>query len=74
MAYNFFGLQNGKECRCGNAYGTDTQYVQKPDGQCGGPRGLGKAWKNSIFKTCYREKGNSNFNLISKAFVSIFFS
>ena len=52
--YNYFALQNNGECRCGNDYGTAVQYVQKFDEECGGAEGLGRLWRNSIFKTCYK--------------------
>ena len=57
--YNYFALQSNGECRCGNDYGTDVQYVRMPDEECGGAEGLGRSWRNSIFKTCYK-----GFNLL----------
>ena len=50
--YTYFALQDGGWCVCGNDYGTESQYVQKHDSECGGPNGLGGGGRNSIYKTC----------------------
>ena len=54
--YTYYSLQNGDGvqgwCACGNGFSTMPQYAKKPDSECGGPRGFGKAWRNSIYKTC----------------------
>ena len=50
--YTYFALQDGGWCVCGNDYGTESQYVQKHDKECGGPNGLGGGGRNSIYKTC----------------------
>jgi len=51
--YTYFCLQNDGWCACGNDYSTKPKYVRKPDNECGGARGLGRAWKNSVYKTCH---------------------
>ena len=50
--YRYFSLQNQGQCFCGNAYATASQYKKMPDGECGGAKGIGKAWRNSVYKTC----------------------
>ena len=52
--YNYFALQAGGWCACGDSYGNKPQYKQKYDKECGGPRGMGKGWRNSIYKTCIK--------------------
>jgi len=51
--YTYFSLQYYGYCFCGNAYSTKPQYVKKPDNECGGARGNGRAWRNSVYKTCH---------------------
>ena len=51
--YPYFSLQNNGHCRCGSSYSTMPQYVKKPDSECGGARGLGGEWRNSVYKTCH---------------------
>jgi len=51
-AYTYYALQNNGWCVCGNGYSTKPQYVKKPDSECGGTRGLGGPFRNSIYKTC----------------------
>ena len=55
--YTYFSLQNKGQCFCGNGYSTKPQYVKKPDSECGGARGLGGAWRNSVYKTCRVSQG-----------------
>ena len=50
--YEYFALQFNGQCRCGNQYGTKANYIQKLDDECGGPRGLGKGWRNAVYETC----------------------
>jgi len=62
--YKYFALQNNGWCVCGDAYATEAQYVQKPEGECYGgiaqwggnssPNGNGNggAWRNSVYHTC----------------------
>ena len=54
--YSFFSLQFGGYCFCGNAYATSYRYQKRPDSECGGENGLGRIWRNSVYKTC----GNRN--------------
>merc|ERR1712136_471902 len=51
-AYTYYALQHNGWCVCGNGYSTKPQYVKKPDSECGGTRGLGGPFRNSIYKTC----------------------
>lgn len=55
--YKYFALQNNGWCACGNAYSTKPQYIQKPDGECGGAAGLGGPMRNSIYETCSVDQG-----------------
>merc|ERR1712218_373518 len=50
--YIYFSLQASGQCFCGNAYSTQPQYVKTLDSECGGQRGLGGPWINTIFRTC----------------------
>ena len=52
QGYQYFALQNGGWCVCGDAYSTQSQYEKKPDSECGGIRGLGGQYRNSIYKSC----------------------
>ena len=52
QGYRYFSLQASGQCFCGNAYSTQPQYVEKSDSECGGHRGLGGSWRNSIFRIC----------------------
>jgi hypothetical protein len=52
--YNFFALQNNGWCVCGNAYGTESQYVEAA-GECGAPCAgessghCGAGWRNAVY-------------------------
>ena len=59
--YEYFALQFYGQCRCGNQYGTKAHYSQKSDDECGGPRGLGKGWRNAIYKTCVNSSNFQSF-------------
>ena len=49
--YKYFALKNfGKECWCGDAYGTEEKYKWLPDGECGDANG--KPSTNAVFQTC----------------------
>ena len=52
QGYNYFALQYGGRCVCGNAYATKPQYEQKADVECDrfGYNAIGM--RNSIYKTC----------------------
>ena len=49
-AYIYFALQNNGWCVCGDAYGTEPQYVQTEDSECN-PYGerLGGPWRNAVY-------------------------
>jgi len=59
--YDYFALQNGGWCVCGNEYSTEAKYSQVGDGDCGavcaGEAGMspsrfcGGAWRNAIYGT-----------------------
>ena len=53
--YNYFSLQAQGQCFCGNAFATAPQYQKRPDAECGGAKGIGRAWRNSVYKTCGNE-------------------
>ena len=53
--YNYFSLQAQGQCFCGNAFATSPQYEKRPDAECGGAKGIGRAWRNSVYKTCGNE-------------------
>ena len=55
--YSYLSLQYYGHCFCGNDYSTKPQYVKKPDSECGGARGNGTAWRNSVYKTCHVNQG-----------------
>ena len=55
--YTYFSLQFYGQCFCGNDYSTKAQYVKKPDSGCGGARGHGTAWRNSVYKACHGNQG-----------------
>merc|ERR550514_821484 len=48
--YHYFALQDNGWCVCGNAYGTEPQYAQVDDSQCGGIASNGRGWRNSIYE------------------------
>ena len=52
QGYNYFAVQYGGRCVCGNAYATKPQYEQKADVECDrfGYNAIGM--RNSIYKTC----------------------
>ncbi len=52
MAFEYFALQAGSECRCGNAYGTAEQYVKVGSDECDGGYGMdyGAGWRNAVFR------------------------
>ena len=52
QAYSYYSLQNNGWCACGNGYSTKIKYFKKPESECGGVRGLGGPWRNSVYKTC----------------------
>jgi len=47
-AQRYFALQWHGSCWCGDAYGTEVQYEQVEDEQCGSDR-LGRGWRNAIY-------------------------
>jgi len=54
--YSFFALQNNGWCVCGNAHGTEDQYAQVDDGQCGATCAgddqlCGAGWRNAVYST-----------------------
>ena len=53
--YNYFSLQAQGQCFCGNAFATSPKYEKRPDAECGGAKGIGRAWRNSVYKTCGNE-------------------
>jgi len=57
--YLFFGIQYGKECWCGNAFGTEPKYTQRPDSECDTRFGSrkGDSWRNAIFTHHYKPVG-----------------
>ena len=59
--YTYFGLQNGGECWCGNAYGTESKYIEKQDSACGGAEGNGGSWSNSVYETCVNSGEYAHF-------------
>ena len=64
--YTYFSLQYYGQCFCGNGYSTKPQYVKKPDSECGGARGHGTAWRNSVYKTCHVNQGKIELFTSSK--------
>merc|ERR1719370_1759006 len=52
QGYTFYSLQNHGWCACGNDYSTKSKYAKKPESECGGARGLGGPWRNSVYRTC----------------------
>ena len=59
--YSYYALQNNGWCACGNGYSTKPKYIQKNDDDCGGPRGFGGGWRNSVYKTCRSVQGSAEF-------------
>jgi len=58
----YFAIQNnGKECFCGDDYGTAEQYKQVSDDECGGSRGQGGPWRNSIYQSCNPTQAPTTF-------------
>jgi len=59
-SYSHFALQNNGWCVCGNEYGTESQYTQVPDTQCGNAcagdsRGrCGAGWRNAVYSVAGR--------------------
>ncbi len=56
-AYKFFALQNNGQCFCGNAYGTEPQYVDVDKSECvaegNGQKDAhfyGDGWRNAVFR------------------------
>jgi len=54
--YSFFALQAHGWCVCGNAYGTEDQYDQVPNGVCGpfcdgDAHFCGSNWRNAVYST-----------------------
>ena len=64
QAYTYYSLQNHGWCACGNGYSTKSKYAKKPESECGGTRGLGGPWRNSVYKTCTIQ-GKKAFRLLS---------
>ena len=54
--YRYFSLQLRGQCFCGNAYASGSQYQKRNESECGGVNGVGRIWRNSVYKTC----GNEN--------------
>ena len=68
QAYSYFALQNNGWCCCGNSYSTKPQYSKRPDSECGGARGRGKGWRNSVYSTYPGTEGEFK-NILYVAFV-----
>ena len=53
QAFDYFGLQHGGWCNCGNSYGDPaSEYPRLTPGECelnGGSKYLGAGWSNSVF-------------------------
>ena len=49
--FTYFALQAGGKCFCDDSYGGPTTN-KRPESECGGRRGLGADWRNSIYETC----------------------
>ena len=46
--YNFFALQAGSQCFCGNKYASKLKYTRVADTECGANK-MGGGWRNSVF-------------------------
>ena len=54
-SFNFFSIQYGVQCFCGNTYGTATRYSKVADTECvnmnnGRSLFYGSGWRNAIYK------------------------